>query len=81
MVKPLSLYLVLTCFSTDMVLDLPLFMHAWTDLKSILLDFVVRKVLPFTNKNPWLAPHFGGVWPQEGARVSLGWSCGALGSF
>ena len=63
MVKPLSLYLVLTCFNTDMVSDFPLLFHAWTDMKCIFLDFVCRKVLSFTKKNTWLAPNFGGVWP------------------
>ena len=46
-----------------MISELPLLLHAWTDLKSILLDFVCRKGLTFTNKNPWLDPHVGGVWP------------------
>ena len=32
-------------------------------------------------KNSWIDPYFGGVWTWEGARVSLGWSCGALWSF
>ena len=50
MSKPLSLYLFFACFNPDMVLNFPLLLHAWTDLKSIFLDFVCRKGLPLTNK-------------------------------
>ena len=46
--KPLSLYLVFTCFNPDMVLDFPPLLHAFTDLKSVFLDFVCRKGIPFT---------------------------------
>ena len=58
----LSLYLVSTCFNPVILWDIPLLLHAWTDLKSIFPDFLCRKVLPFAKKNPWLDPHFGGVW-------------------
>ena len=51
MVKPLFWYLVFTCFNPDMVSDFPLLLHAWTDLKSIFLDSVCRKMLPFTKTN------------------------------
>ena len=50
--KPLSLYLVFTCFNPDIVSDFPLLLHAWTNLKSIFLDLVCRKGLPLTTKNP-----------------------------
>ena len=62
MVKPLSLYLLFTCFNPYMVSDLPLMLHAWTELKSIYLDLVYRKGLPFTNINPWISQNGGGVW-------------------
>ena len=58
MVKPLSLYLVFTCFNTDMVSDFPLLLHAWTDLKYIFLDFVCRKGLPFTKKQSMASSTF-----------------------
>ena len=51
MIKTLSLYLVFTCFNPDMVSGFPLLLHAWTDLKSIFLDFLCSKVIPFTNKS------------------------------
>ena len=54
-------YLVFTLFNLDMVLGFPMLLHAWTDLKSIFLDFVCRKVLSCTKKNSWLAPYFGGI--------------------
>ena len=66
MVKPLALYLVFTCLNPDMVLYFPLLLHAWTDLKYILFYLLCGKGIPFKNKNPWLAPYFGGVWTQEG---------------
>ena len=50
MVKPLSLYLLLTFFNTDIVSDFPLLLHAWTDLKYILLDLVCREGMPSTKK-------------------------------
>ena len=50
MVSPLSWYLVLTCFIPDIISDLPLLLHACTDLKSIFPDFVCKKRLPFTKK-------------------------------
>ena len=49
MVKPLFWYLVFTFFNPDMVSDFPLLLHAWTDLKSIFLDSMCRKMLPFKN--------------------------------
>ena len=50
MVNPLSWYLELTYFIPDIISDLPLLLHSCTDLKSILLDFVCSKGIPFTNK-------------------------------
>ena len=63
MVKPLALYFIFTSFNPDMVSYFPMILNAWTDLKSICLDFVCRKGLPSTKEIIWLAPHFGGVIP------------------
>ena len=79
--KPLSLYLVFTCFNPDIVSYFSLILHACTDLKYIFLDLLCRKGIPLTNKNPWLVLHCGSVCLLEGERVSLGWSCGDLVSF
>ena len=41
----------------------------------LFLDFVCRKGIPFTKiKNPWLSPHFGGLFKWEKVGVSLGLS-------
>ena len=50
MVKPLSLYLVFTCFNTDIVSYFPLLLHDWTDLKYIFLGLMCRKGLPLTKE-------------------------------
>ena len=48
--KPLSLYLVFTCFNPDIVFEFPLLLHAWTDLKYILPDLVFSKSIPLKKK-------------------------------
>ena len=50
MMKHVSLYLVFTCFNTDVVSGFTLLFHDWTDLQSISLDFFCRKGLLLTNK-------------------------------
>ena len=81
MVEPLSLYLVFTCFNPDMVSDFPLLLHAWTDLKSIFLDFVCRKVLPFTKKKSMASSTFWWCLAIRGGKGILGmvlWCSGLL---
>ena len=63
MAKHLSGYLVFTCVNPDLYSDFPLLFHDCTDLKYTSLDFMCRKELLFTKKNPWLVPHCGGVLP------------------
>ena len=55
--KPISLYLVFTCFNPDVVWGFNLLLHDWTDLNYISLDFLCRKGFPLTNKKSWLSPH------------------------
>ena len=81
MVKPMYLYLVLTCFNTDIVSGFPMLLHAWNDLKYIFLYLVCRKGFPLTKKNMWLVTQCGGVCLCEGGRVSLGWYCADMYSF
>ena len=62
-IRDLVIKFFFTCFNLDMVSEFHQLLHARTELKSIFLDFVCRKVLPFTNKNPLLPPYSGDVWP------------------
>ena len=48
--KPISLYLVFTCFNPNVVSGFTLLFHDWTDLQSISLDFFCSKGLLLTNK-------------------------------
>ena len=81
MAKPLSLYLVSTCFNNDMVSDFPLLLHDWTDLKSIWLDFMCRKNLPSTKKRSMAFSTFWWCLNMIGGKVILGmvlWCSGLL---
>ena len=55
-----------------MVSYLPLFLHAWTDLKYIFLDFVCRKVLPFTKKKSMASSTFWWCLDTRGGKGILG---------
>ena len=78
MVNPLSWYFSLTCFIIDIISYLPLLLHACTGLKSIFLDFLCRRGISFTKKNPYIFPHCDDVWQWEEVRVSLGLSIVAM---
>ena len=45
------------------------------------IDFVCRKGLTFTKKNPYIFTHYGGVLQLEEVRVSQGLSCVSLDLF
>ena len=79
--KPLSLYLVFTGFNTNTVLDFALLVHAWTDLKFILLDFLCRKGIPFRNNKSMASSTFWWWFATRGGKVILGmvlWYYGLL---
>ena len=61
-----------------MVSDFLLLLHSWTDLKYILLDFVCRKVLPFTEKKSMASSTFWWFLAIRGGkgilRMVLWWS-------
>ena len=81
MVKPISLYLVFTCFNPYMVLYFPLLLRAWADLKYIFLGFVCRKGIPFTKKQSVSSSIFGWFWAIREVKSILGmvlWCSGIL---
>ena len=64
-----------------MVSGFPLLFHAWANLKSILLGFVCRKVLPFTKKKSMASSTFWWCLAIRGGKGILGmvlWCYGIL---
>ena len=72
MVKALSWYLLSTLFRPYILSDFPLLLHDCTDLKSVLIDFVCIKGLPFTKKKYSAIYTFWWCLAMGGGKGTLG---------